>query len=110
MTGSVLISDFAEPCCASVVIPHPWRPLARLKRRLELDPALQTRVDRLTRLLRTAATPRNQKSGQTPSLLPHEGEEVGIQAVHVGEHEPVGRALVHDEPASGNQLRRLSRG
>jgi hypothetical protein len=38
------------------------RPLARLERRLERDPALQTSIDRLTRLLRSAATPqiRNQ--------------------------------------------------
>ena len=38
------------------------RPLAKLESRLELDPALQTRIERLTRLLRTAATPqiRNQ--------------------------------------------------
>jgi uncharacterized protein involved in exopolysaccharide biosynthesis len=32
------------------------RPLARLQSRLELDPALQIRIDRLTRLIRTAAT------------------------------------------------------
>jgi hypothetical protein len=38
------------------------RPLAHLESRLELDPALQATIDRLTRLLRTAATPqiRNQ--------------------------------------------------
>jgi hypothetical protein len=38
------------------------RPLARLESRLPLDHALQTRIERLTRLLRTAATPqvRNQ--------------------------------------------------
>ena len=38
------------------------RPLARLEGRLERDPALQTSIDRLTRLLRSAATPqiRNQ--------------------------------------------------
>jgi REP element-mobilizing transposase RayT len=32
------------------------RPLAQLESRLELDPALQATIDRLTRLLRTAAT------------------------------------------------------
>jgi chromosomal replication initiation ATPase DnaA len=38
------------------------RPLPQLESRLELDPALQATIDRLTRLLRTAATPqiRNQ--------------------------------------------------
>jgi REP element-mobilizing transposase RayT len=37
------------------------RPLARLESRLERDPALQTSIDRLTRLLRSAAAPQIRK-------------------------------------------------
>ncbi|HTO88170.1 MAG TPA: hypothetical protein VMR54_11680 [Thermoanaerobaculia bacterium] len=62
-TGSVLNSDFAEWVCA-------WghdgsifaRPQMRLESRLQIDPALQIGIDRLTRLLRPTAAPqiRNQ--------------------------------------------------
>jgi len=39
------------------------RPLSRLESRLELEPALRTRIDRLARLLLTAATPQIRNQG-----------------------------------------------